>query len=330
MQRGLQLVVLAVVSTLLMSCAAVVEERLSMRPTAFTLEGDTEASLRNLQLNSREFCLPFLGGCTGYLYGKPYSTEAESSDGMFEKLKFDFSFDVGDRTEDYQLKLERENVSSQRGTVVLLHGYGGDKSTMGVTAAYFMFLGYHVIAPDLLGHGESTTDQMGFGVRDAEMISALLDSLPQRETPGPLYLAGLSMGTVAAAHVAKQRDDVDGLILFAPMAPMDEATNAMLELWFPRMSKLMPTESIREGVIGAMQRQEIALADTDLQQLLPQLEVPTLMIASDMDTVAPYERYLPLESAERKLVMTPGRHHITVGIIDNELHQHISAWLAAH
>ncbi|WP_258240940.1 alpha/beta hydrolase [Pseudidiomarina homiensis] len=330
MQRGLQLVVLALMSTLLMSCAAVVEERLSMRPTAFTLEGDTEASLRILQLDSREFCLPFLGGCTGYLYGKPYHLLAQDGQDKYEKFDFDFAFDVGDRIEEYQLSLKREEVSPQRGTVVLLHGYGGDKSTMATNAGYFMFLGYHVIAPDLLGHGESTTDQMGFGVRDADMISALLDSLPQRETPGPLYLAGLSMGTVAAAQVAKQRDDVDGLILFAPMAPMDEATNAMLELWFPRMSKLMPTESIREGVIGAMQRQDIELAETDLQQLLPQLDVPTLMIASDMDTVAPYERYLPLESAKRKLVMAPGRHHITVGIIDNELHQHISAWLAAH
>jgi pimeloyl-ACP methyl ester carboxylesterase len=329
MQRGFQWVVLALVSTLFISCAAVVEESLSMRPTGFSNEGDTEASLRNLKLTTREFCLPFLGGCTGYLYGKPYHLLGQNAQDDVAKFDFDFAFDVGDSIEEYQLNLKREEVNPQRGTVVLLHGYGGDKSTMAINAAYFMFLGYHVVVPDLLGHGQSTVDQMGFGVRDADLITALLDSLPQRETPKPLYLAGLSMGTVAAAHVAKQRDDVDGLILFAPMTPMDEATNAMLEAWYPQLSKLMPTESVREGVMGAMQRQDIDLADTDLKQLLPQLDVPTLIIASDMDTVAPYERYLPLESAERTLIMAPGRHHITVGIVDNELHQHISAWLAA-
>lgn len=322
--------VLALASTLLISCAAIVEESLSMRPTGFSNEGDTEASLRNLKLSTREFCLPFLGGCTGYLYGEPYHLLGERAEKELSKFDFDFAFDVGDRIEEYQLNLKREEVKPQQGTVVLLHGYGGDKSTMAINAAYFMFLGYHVIVPDLLGHGQSTADQIGFGVRDADIISSLLDSLPQRETPKPFYLAGVSMGTVAAAHVARQRDDVAGLILFAPMTPMDEATNAMLDAWYPRLSKLMPNESIHEGVIGAMQRQDIALADTDLQVLLPEIQLPTLLIASDKDTVAPYERYLQLESEKRTLIMAPGRHHATVGIIDNELHQHISAWLEAN
>ncbi len=330
MQRGFQFAVLALVSTLLVSCAAVVEQRLAARPMAFALEGDTEASLRNLQITTREFCLPYLGGCTGYLFGKPYHLLNQESEDKVNKLTFDVAIDVGDQEEVFKLQLDSKEIEPNKGTVVLLHGYGGDKSTMGMSAAYFMFLGYHVIAPDLLGHGESTAEQMGFGVRDADVINALIDSLPQRETPKPLYLAGLSLGTVAAAHIAKQRDDVAGLILFAPMAPMDEATNAMIAGWFPYLSKMMPAESVREGVLGAMQQQGIELADTDLQQLLPQLDVPMLMIASDKDSVAPYERYLPLESDERELVMAPGRHHATVGVIDNELHQHISAWLAAN
>ncbi|RUO63610.1 alpha/beta hydrolase [Pseudidiomarina insulisalsae] len=330
MLRGFQMLVLALASTVLLGCAAIVEERLSMRPSAASMPENTADMLRELQLATREFCLPFLGGCTGYLYGKPYHLTLTEAPEDPATLNFDVEFETANGIEIYQLNLTREEVLPHQGTMVLLHGYSVDKSAMGMLAAYFMFLGYHVIVPDLLGHGQSTVEQTGFGVRDADMISALLDSLPQREKPGPLYIAGQSMGSVAAANVARQRKDVAGLMLFAPMLPMDQATEAVLAEIYPRLSKLMSSDTVRQGVIGAMRRQDLELADTDLLRLLPQLEVPALLIASDKDTIAPYEAYLPLESETRTLIMAPGRHHMTVGFIDNELHQHISSWLAIH
>src|SRR5690606_41159108 len=71
--------------------------------------------------------------------------------------------------------------SSDVGIMILLHGYGGSKEAMLWLANYYRFLGYHVIVPDLKGHGASTRDEPGFGVEDVDVLLALIDSLPARE-----------------------------------------------------------------------------------------------------------------------------------------------------
>lgn len=327
---GLRLAVIASVSAVLVGCSTYVEHRLSGR--ADTNESFTEQLVeqqQQLQLESREFCLPHLSGCTGYLYGVPYHRKAENN-GRFNELKTDVTIELdGSGAEHYQLQLKREDVNPRHGTVVLLHGYGMNKSTMGLMASYFMFLGYHVVVPDLMGHGESTTNHVGFGVLDAPVLSTLLDSLPQREVPKPYYVAGMSMGSIAAMHLAKQRDDISGLMLLAPMLPMEQATVAMLETWYPNLSKVMSMDAIQEGALAAMAKQEVTSADTDIHQLLPKMEVPTLILASDKDRVAPYETFLPLESERVRLGMLPGRSHAGVGIMSNDMHQQLSDWLAA-
>lgn len=326
----LRLAVIASISAVLVGCSTYVEHRLSGRAdTNQTLTTAFNQFQQEFQLESREFCLPHLGGCTGYLYGVPYHRKAENN-GSFNDLKTFVELELdGSEPEHYQLLLKRENVNPRDGTVVLMHGYGMNKSAMGFMATYFMFLGYHVIVPDLMGHGESTIDHVGFGALDAPMFSTLLDSLPQREVPKPYYVAGMSMGGIAATHLAKQRDDIAGLILWAPMLPMEQATVAMLETWYPNLSKVMSMEGIQEGALAAMAKQGVTSADTDIHQLLPELNVPTLILASDNDRIAPYEQFLPLESERVRLELLSGRSHGGVGVMTNDVHQLMVDWLAA-
>ncbi|MGQ4277190.1 alpha/beta hydrolase [Pseudidiomarina sp. E22-M8] len=314
-------------SMLLSGCASYVEYELSQRPQGVNWEDKSAASMRDLGLKQREFCLPYLAGCTHYYYGKPYHLLA--SEDKTKSITLNAELEVNGQVDVSRLDLQRENVSLRSGTVVLLHGYGSDKSTMGFLAAYYMFLGYHVVVPDLLGHGGSSAKQVGFGVLDAPLINGLIDSLPRRELPRPLYLVGVSMGAVAATHVTKQRQDVRGLMLFAPMRPMDQATTAMIQLMYPNLSKVMPADSIQAGVVAAMRKQDVPMAATDLRELLPELDLPTLIVASDKDEIAPYDYYLPLESEQVRVIMAPGLHHMSLGVMDNERHEHISAWLDA-
>ena len=166
-----------------------------------------------------------------------------------------------------------------------------------------------------------------YGIHDSVMLNTLVNSLPTREVPQPLHVVGVSMGAVAAAHMVKARTDVTSLMLFAPMRPLDEATQAMAQWSYPTLSRWIPRESFAQGVGAALQKQGATVADTDLRELLAATDIPVLIAASDRDAIGPYEFFLPLESDQVKLVMRPGQHHITTSIPDAELHGYSWEWL---
>lgn len=96
-------------------------------------------------------------------------------------------------------------------TLVLVHGFGGDKDNWTMMAKP---LGkrYHLIIPDLPPFGESTKDvQTSYDVESqADRIHAFLKVL----NTGPVFLAGHSMGgEVAGVFAAKYPAEVTGLIL---------------------------------------------------------------------------------------------------------------------
>ena len=318
MKQAVKLSALALASAFLVGCATIVEYQLAQRPQNFKL--DHEVDLSQFNFSEREFCLPHLGGCTGYILGHPATAEDD---------KYTMKMDIEVDDVDYQteLVLKRDEIPLRKGTVVLLHGYGVDKRATLMLGLHFRFLGYHTIAPDLTAHGDSRVETPSYGVTDAQMLSTLIDSLPAREVPKPLHIMGISMGAVAAAHLAKQRDDVTSVMLLAPMRPLNEASRALAQLTLPNLSRLLPAAAFDEGVTAALQKQGLTVADTDLRELIPELGAPVFIAASDKDEIAPYEFFLPLESEQVELVMRPGYHHLTTAIPDAELHAEILEWL---
>ncbi len=303
----------------LSGCSTLVEKQLLSRSTGVKISLEP-GMLEQLGFESREFCLPHLGGCTRYLYG------AESLES--ETIKQEFKLHINDVEQNLLLDLAREDiVVVQRGTIILLHGYSADKTTMAMQAAYFRFLGFHVVIPDLRGHGESSFDQPGFGVLDAAMVDTLIDSLPARERPHPLYLAGFSMGAIAATHIAAERHDIAGLILFAPMREFSDAVLKVAHASHPYKAKLLGDKAIRKGAEGALNRLALTPEQLDIRKTLPPLQVPTLVLASRRDGVAPYDYLQPLQSNYIQVQEVTDRIHPIMGIVDNPMHQQIYGWM---
>ncbi|MEZ5247317.1 MAG: 2-succinyl-6-hydroxy-2,4-cyclohexadiene-1-carboxylate synthase [Acidimicrobiales bacterium] len=90
-------------------------------------------------------------------------------------------------------------VSGAGPPVVLLHGFTGDASTMGVLTD--RLVGTHtVIVPDLVGHGGSTGPADRHGVDDmAAQVVAVLEALGH---PAPHDIVGYSMGGRVALTIA--------------------------------------------------------------------------------------------------------------------------------
>ncbi|RUO39492.1 hypothetical protein CWE22_09340 [Pseudidiomarina aestuarii] len=309
---------------LLSGCATIVERNMLKRvPPADIFELEPNF-YEEMNINQRTFCLPHLGGCTDYWFIESLDDETN------EKLRFTYSLEINGVETSDEVKFLREDFPyERRGSVVLAHGYGGDKSIWLFQAMYLRFMGYNVIVPDLQGHGGSSIDQPSFGYHDAEFISALLDSLPERELPQPLIAAGVSMGGVTASRLAIMRDDVDASILFAPMAKFDDATLSVIKMMMPRFSKLLPEDSVREAVADALVAAEVPEGGADTLTYIPQLDVPTLIYVSDVDPVAPFEVYQQLAESRPHIQVQPvlGRHHVEILKLDEAMHESLFKWL---
>jgi abhydrolase domain-containing protein 6 len=98
--------------------------------------------------------------------------------------------------------------------VVLVHGFSASADTWNRMAAQLR-KGYHVIAPDLPGWGESTRlDSASYGY--AVQIQRLHDFLQQLGV-SRFHLVGHSMGgCISAGYAARYPDEVITLALIAP------------------------------------------------------------------------------------------------------------------
>jgi len=108
--------------------------------------------------------------------------------------------------------------------VVLLHGGGQTRHAWGGTAAALARAGWHALAVDLRGHGESTWAGDGDYRLDrfADDLRAVLDALPRRAV-----VVGASLGGMSALLAAGEapRADVAALVL-VDIAPRIESEGA--------------------------------------------------------------------------------------------------------
>jgi pimeloyl-ACP methyl ester carboxylesterase len=91
------------------------------------------------------------------------------------------------------------------GTIVLLHGYGRDKSQM-LAAAHFLHQAhFNILAYDARAHGQSTGDLSTVGAREQEDLRRVLDWLGRQGIRERIGALGYSMGA-ATALLAAARD----------------------------------------------------------------------------------------------------------------------------
>lgn len=102
--------------------------------------------------------------------------------------------------------------------IVLLHMLGKDRSTWDIFARRAQALGYHVIAIDLRGHGESdgswndfSDDDFNAAVNDVEAAVAALEERGVSE----IALAGASIGANLVLRYAAE-NDVTAVVLLSP------------------------------------------------------------------------------------------------------------------
>lgn len=88
------------------------------------------------------------------------------------------------------------NDSAPKGTIIICHGYGGEKSSMLDKAEVFDSLKYNTLLIDFMGSGGSEGNTTTIGYKEAEQVKTAFDYL-QKKNAKNVYLFGTSMGAVA-------------------------------------------------------------------------------------------------------------------------------------
>ncbi|HET9825940.1 MAG TPA: alpha/beta fold hydrolase [Chitinophagaceae bacterium] len=86
-------------------------------------------------------------------------------------------------------------VDTSKGTVILFHGLGGNKSFLLDQAYEFMYLGFNVMLVDLRAHGNSDGSTTTLGVREAEEVKLAYGHIRQKGEKN-IILYGFSLGSV--------------------------------------------------------------------------------------------------------------------------------------
>jgi alpha-beta hydrolase superfamily lysophospholipase len=112
-----------------------------------------------------------------------------------------------------------ENKKSKR-TVILFHGYGGEKSSMISKSNEFIKLGFSTMLVDFMGSGNSQGNQTTIGFNEAEEVKTSFDYLRQTGEKN-IYLFGTSMGSVAIMKcINDTKIKPKGIIIECPFGSM--------------------------------------------------------------------------------------------------------------
>jgi len=300
----------------LSGCSTVVSEYISSQESFGYEHIASNEELVKQGFTKSNYCSNQNQACMSYLSAEPFIDK--------QKLNYNVSIKASGNNEVLQLKLERKNVKLYLGEVVLIHGFRASKEFMVNSALYFRFLGFKVLIPDLLGHGESNS-KISFGVKDSQILDELLSQ--RSNIRYPLFFVGNSMGAVSAAHLAAIRSDVSGLILLAPMMMFDEAAVNYINSYSPLISVFISDQVIRDGAIKALNNADVSLDQTDIKPIISSLKIPTLILVSSSDPVAPFSYFKFPQGRNITVVDVGNRSHPGMAVISNNDNEHIQKWL---
>ena len=121
-------------------------------------------------------------------------------------------------------------VESSKGTVLIFHGYAGNKSQMVKESNQFNDLGYGTILVDFLGSGGSTGNNTTIGFYESDQVKTVFDFV-KKNNRERIIMFGTSMGAVA---IMKSINDYqlnpESIILECPFGNMLETVQARFRI----------------------------------------------------------------------------------------------------
>jgi uncharacterized protein len=117
-----------------------------------------------------------------------------------------------------------------RGTVILFHGFSGEKSGLIDRSEIFQELGYNTLLVDFMGSGGSEGNQTTIGYHEAEQVKTSYEYIEQKGERN-IILYGTSMGAVAIMKsIYDHHLEASAVILECPFSTMMNTVKARFKV----------------------------------------------------------------------------------------------------
>jgi hypothetical protein len=128
-------------------------------------------------------------------------------------------------------EIECWNIQAEesKGTIILFHGYSGNKSSMLDKSDEFLKVGFNVLLVDFMGSGGSEGNQTTIGFKEAAQVKSAFDYIVNQGEEN-IFLFGTSMGAVAISKaISEYKIQPAGIILECPFGSMYKTTCTRFE-----------------------------------------------------------------------------------------------------
>jgi pimeloyl-ACP methyl ester carboxylesterase len=219
-------------------------------------------------------------------------------------------------------------TATPRGTVVLLHCYGLNKSVMGPWALRLAQDGWRCVLVSLRGHGKSTGKRIYFGVQEARDLSQLLDGLAQDgPLKEPVAVLGYSYGAALALRWEAVEPRVRRAVAIAPYAELSHSILNVRRDYAGWMLQACVKAGLNRlpGLLG------VEPGELDTSTVLARTSLTALFVAGGRDTIAPesdVSRLYALAASGSQLLVLPQATHESLPYWMDDLADPVLAWLA--
>jgi fermentation-respiration switch protein FrsA (DUF1100 family) len=197
-------------------------------------------------------------------------------------------------------------------TVLLVHGYLGVGTDMGLYAEYYYkTLGYNVFFADLRGHGESEGDYIGFGWHDRLDIIGWSKQLADKLGPDTeIVMHGVSMGAAAVLMASGEQlpSQVKAIVADSPYTNVyDLFAYQMKRMYHLPAIPVLPSTSLITKL-----RAGYTLGGASALEQVKKAEVPILYIHGEADDFVPTmmaEELYENTKSDTAIMTVPGAGH---------------------
>lgn len=195
-------------------------------------------------------------------------------------------------------------------TVIVIHGFANSKENMTSYAWMFHEMGYNVLMPDNVAHGESQGELIGYGWNDRLNIVKWSELMVSEKQSTQIMLFGVSMGgaTVMMASGESLPSQVKAIIEDCGYTSVwDELKYQAKEMYhlpaFPILYEVSSLSKIRAG---------FSYGEASSVKQLTKNKLPILFIHGDVDDFVPtemvYENYRASHSPKELYVVKGAQH----------------------